>query len=266
MTSVDAKGGRRPNACQRRDVARKLVYWDGLEQSDLAELEAHAFDCPVCGPRLSVLKRSQRILDASGAAPETCPSSEELYDFGRGPGHGVLPGERLVTIRQHVVACSECQALLETLESRPPLPLDVRPEQPDEPFQPARTQRRRPWLVPLATAAGLVAAVALWQVVRGPAVPGRAGPAVATAPTGYLYPESIAMRGQLEGPLFYPRGPVLEAREGGLLHDLEFEIEPQEGATEYRVLLYRQTEDVFVPGEQISVLRNTSSKILPPRP
>ncbi len=261
MTTVDTRGGPPPDACLRRDVARKLVYWDGLERGELAEVEGHARECPVCGPRLAVLKRSQVLLEAAGADPRGCPSPEELYDFGRGPGHGPLPVERLTAIQAHTVGCPDCRALLATLESRPPLPLDVADAAPGAEEGPA-PRRLRLVLPPLAAAAAVLVAALAWQVLRQPGGAGD-GSALATRP-GYVYPEAAAVRGLLDGPLYYPRGPVLEGPEGGLLHGLEFEIQAQAGATEYRVRLYRQTEDVFVPGEQISVLRSTSPVVQPP--
>ncbi len=260
MTTVEAKGGRHPNACERRDVARKLIHWDGLKDGELAEIESHASRCPVCGPRLSVLKRSQRILDAANTMPLECPSAEDLYDFGRGPGHRSLPVERLTEMRAHVMGCSDCQAILRTLEARPPLPLDLS-SAPDE-VEVARPRRRRLFLLPLAAAAGVLAAAVLWQV----ADPGGAGdgPITARAPApGYVYPASRTLRG-LDGPLYYPRGQVLAGRNGGLLYGLEFEIQPQEGASEYSVRLYRQSDDVFDRGEQISVFRGAAPTVTPP--
>ena len=259
MTAVDSKGGYFPAACRRRDVARKLVYWDELQGSERTELEAHASSCVVCGPRLSILKRSQQILESASVATSECPTPEELYDFGRGPGHGALAAERLTTIQSHVVNCRDCQENLATLETRPPLPLDLSPPPEAKP-----AGRKSAWRWPLAAAAGLAAAALVWELARQSSPTASAGPEVAEAALRHVYPELTAMRGLFDGDLLYPRGDVLGTPDSGPYYRLSFETRPQEGATEYRVQLYRQTEDVFVPGKLLSVFRHSAHRLQVP--
>ncbi len=70
-----------------------LTHWDEIEPKLLTAIESH----PQHGPRLSMLRRADRWLEARGpelrpAGP--CPTSEELSDFGRGPGFGPLSAHR----------------------------------------------------------------------------------------------------------------------------------------------------------------------------
>ena len=259
MTAVDSRGEFSLPVCSRRDVARKLAYWDDLQNGELAELETHAVRCAVCGPRLSILKRAQEVLEST-RAPEGCPPAEDLYDFGRGPGHQPLAAERLSEIQGHIVHCQDCRAHLATLESRPPLPLDLSPAVEAAHVGP----RRRLWIAPLTAAAGLLAAALIWEVARRPSAAAETGPEVAVAATGHVYPEKTTVRGIHDGPLVFPRGAVLASADGGPHFGLKFEMLAEEGASEYRVKLYRQTDDVFVPGELISVFRHTGPGLVAP--
>lgn len=103
-----------------------LVHWDELRPGDLEELATH----PLLGPRLAALQRAEAWLSeqGSGDAPPgvaACPSPEELYDYGRGPGYSPLPPERRVEIDRHLLRCEACKGFAEALERRPPVPLDL---------------------------------------------------------------------------------------------------------------------------------------------
>lgn len=117
-----------------------LAHWDELEPELLTALESH----PHHGPRLETLRHAERWLsdgglrsgaDASPAfassrrqpALDPCPSSEDLYDFGRGPGFAQLDPHRRARIERHVQACDACQGLVSTLAAPPPVPLDFSP-------------------------------------------------------------------------------------------------------------------------------------------
>ena len=84
-----------------------------------------------------------------------------------------------------------------------------------------------------------------------------------------MFPTADTLRLVNTGPLLHPTGKVLAAREPsgrfqGLQFDLLFEIDPQEGASEYRILLYHQNGDVWSPGEQFATLISAEpSKMLP---
>ncbi|MBK7875305.1 MAG: hypothetical protein IPJ77_06080 [Planctomycetes bacterium] len=117
-----------------------LAHWDELEPELLSALEAH----PHHGPRLETLRAAERWLREGGLRSDgtsgrvfassrlqplldPCPSSEDLYDFGRGPGFAQLDPEHRARIERHVQACDECQGLVTTLSAPPPVPLDFDP-------------------------------------------------------------------------------------------------------------------------------------------
>ena len=105
-------------------VAEALTHWDELEPNLLTAIETH----PQHGPRLSMLRRADHWLATKGASlrPATgCPSSEELYDFGRGPGFGPLASSRRAELERHLRTCTDCERLVETLAAPPPVPLEL---------------------------------------------------------------------------------------------------------------------------------------------
>jgi hypothetical protein len=234
-----------PPTCGRPDLGRRLADWDLLEPRERTALEAHAATCPRCGPALDLLRRADAWLAAgsSAASVGSCPDTERLYDAAGGPGARPLdPGER-ATIEEHLARCAECAGFAATLDSRPPSPLLLDPDPGPRPTLeplPASLPRRRLRLVPaLAAAAGLVLAVAVWRAVVSPGTQAQ-GPEVASAPR---FPAAPLLRGDLTGPLLYPRIAVLARAGGELVHPLGFEIQPQEGASAYRVLLFGGTDE-----------------------
>jgi hypothetical protein len=248
-----------------------LTHWEELEPNLLTAIESH----PQHGPRLSMLRRADRWLDRNApkmrpAGP--CPSSEELYDFGRGPGFGPLASARRGEIERHLKACRECENLVETLAALPPVPIatgapissgavgdmnatgeelasdrgtasgretDWRQATPAQ----RRGLRALPRLVPIAAAASLIIGLGLW---------------IALAPSGTetaAFPRTPLLRGNSGGPLFFPRDRVLHvtpaARAAFPALDgmLVFEIEAQADATSYRIDVARHGGDVFAADE-----------------
>lgn len=242
-----------------------LTHWDELEPALLTAIESH----PQHGPRLSMLRRADRWLDRNApkmrpAGP--CPSSEELYDFGRGPGFGPLASARRGEIERHLKSCRDCENLVETLASLPPVPIatgapisigavggmSATGEEPSSEREvdwrratpaPRRGLRALPRLVPIAAAASLIIGLGLW---------------IALAPSGTetaAFPTAPLLRGNSGGPLFFPRDRVLRvtpaARAAFPALDgmLVFEIEAQADATNYRIDVARHSGDVFAADE-----------------
>jgi hypothetical protein len=231
-----------------------LVHWDELADADLREIAAD----PHLSPRLEALKAAEAWLQAGGAAFDGCPSAEELYDYGGGPGSAPLPAEVTRRIDDHLFGCTACEELLLTLADAPPSPLVLAPPAatvtaPRRREPPAlapileltgRTRRRRIQRVALACAASLVAAFALWTLFDG-------------RESSLQLPEAPLLRGGTELALDYPRGPVLEPESwmpaAGL--PLRFELRPVAEAESYRVEILRHTGGAFDAGTRVTELR-----------
>jgi hypothetical protein len=262
-----------------------LTHWDELEPALLTVIETH----PQHGPRLAMLRRADRWLHRKAPATRPaglCPSSEALYDFGRGPGFAPLTSAQRLEIERHLKSCRECENLVETLAASPPVPLETgsrgmsREGAPEEVpdagpdlgvgerrdgasglpeaaptwARPAAHPRLRalPRLVPLAVAASLILALGLW---------------IAFSPSGSEplgFPQAPLLRGSSGGPLFFPRDRVLhatpEARAAFAALDgrILFEIEPRADATNYRVDVARHGDDAFAADEE-SLLKLSGS-------
>ena len=250
-----------------------LAHWDELAPSVLSAIESH----PHQGPRLALLRKTDRWLEKHGAtlrATGDCPSSEELYDFGRGPGYGPMSHTRRVEIETHLARCEDCESLVETLSSSPPVPLvhgphegsdDVEQRTPawrhagasddasDDRSSTRPRPRALPRLLPLAVAASLILALGVW---------------IAIVPSGaerLAFPQSPLLRGSSGGPLFFPRGKVLRTTDAlkaafpTLDGRLVFEIEPQEEASAYTVEIARHSGDAFAAEEE-SLARLSSAE------
>ena len=231
--------------CVRPDLRARLPEWTDLPPAELRELEAHAAQCSECGPGLEHLKQAEEWLagDALGGAGLNCPTPEELYDYGRGPGARSLPDAERLALRAHLAACGECSSLVDSLASRPPAPLlfDGAPTG----LQRANHFRRRlRWAIPLAAAAAL-ALVLL-------AVRGSNAPSVALASAEIRFPAEPVLRGAEDGALLYPRDALLLGQDGAW-SQLVFELAARERATRYTVHLRRNDGSAFDDGD--SVLR-----------
>lgn len=112
-----------------RDPAKAeeaLTHWDELDPALLTAIASH----PQHGPRLAILRRADRWLETKGPTMQMagrvagpCPSSEELYDFGRGPGFLPMESARRGEIERHLRTCRDCENLVETLAAMPPVPI-----------------------------------------------------------------------------------------------------------------------------------------------
>jgi hypothetical protein len=258
-------------------VAEALAHWDEL---DPVALRALAND-PHNRSRLSMLqsvdgwmRRTAHRADLREIAG-TCPDSEELYDFGRGPGFRPLALERRDAIARHVESCADCGGLVTTLATTPPLPLDLRPDlepivdrtvsEPPARGRPELIAPRRPVLAkkpasidelwkrwaPLAAAAGVLVVGGLWFNSRRDSV-------------ALAFPSEPLLRGEAGGPLYFPRDrilvatPKLVAAWPVLASELRFEIEPQPGAESYRVDLFRHDGSAFATSTPVESLTSQS--------
>jgi hypothetical protein len=246
MPSVGPRPTREPT-CGRPDLNRRLAEWDALEPRDLAELEAHAAQCPRCGRELELLHRADAWLadlaPAGSAGP--CPDPELLYSVAGGPGAQPVAAAERSAVQEHVARCAECAGFAETLRSRPPSPLVVDPEPPARPAPLRRVGGRPPRLVltAVAAAATLLLGLALWKAMSSPTE-------VEGAPLAGIphFPVRPDYRGNLAGPLLFPRNAVLARADGELVHELIFEIEPRSDATSYRIELTRADSGAKVLG------------------
>jgi hypothetical protein len=241
--------------CSRPEYASWLVDWDELDAARQRELFEHAHICPSCGPRLDLLKRTAAWLEQA-AAPTAgvCPSAEDLYDFGRGPGARHLSEPERVSLKAHVADCRECGEFVATLASRPPAPLLV-----DEPAPEAReaehrftrvaSPRRRLAWVPLAAAAAL-AIVFVWRL-NSTSEP-RAS-STEQAALRIRYPADPLLRGVARDALLFPRDRMLSGPQG-LFSAPVFELLPVERASSYRVLLMRHDGSAFADGQTVATL------------
>jgi len=266
------------DAADRSAWSELLPRWDELSTEALQALETD----PVHGPDLRMLQRAEDWLHSQCTSETACPSAEELYDHGRGPGALALTEERRRSITAHLANCAECEALTATLELTPPLPLDlslggaIAPElqqapAPDLPVAPIPIGTQAPPAVhPQPTSSAPVPQPATGELPilthpRWRRNVQRLAPAAAAAgllALGLLITrEAIPsfaqnsitsaplLRGVASGPLLFPRGPVLA--QCGFDQAPTFEVAEQTGASEYRVVLRRHDGGAFSEGEEI---------------
>jgi hypothetical protein len=241
--------------CSRPDLAADLPSMVGAPAARRAEFERHAASCPECGPRVQRLARADAWIERR-LAPRTasvCPTAEELFDYGRGPGaQPVAEAERLA-IRAHVTACSECSAMLETLAHRPPAPLFF-DQFPGELTTVNLRRRSLRVLIPLAAAAAIVAWLLWHDSTRG----GERGSDEASL--HIRFPADPPLRGQESGDLRFPRHKLLRV-EQGLWSPLAFELAPRESATSYRVVLWRNDGGAFDAGNELTRIDSSAPRI-----
>lgn len=229
--------------CIRPDLRARLSEWAELPPAELGELEAHAAQCAECGPGLELLKEAEAWLagDALGAVGLNCPSPEELYDYGRGPGASSLPDAERLALRAHLGACSECSSLVDSLASRPPAPLlfDGAPTG----LQRANHFRRRlRWAIPLAAAAALALVLLAIRDTKTPQV--------ALASAEIRFPTEPVLRGADDSALLFPRDALLVG-DNGTWSQLAFELAPREHAARYSIQLRRNDGSAFDGGEPL---------------
>ncbi len=255
---------RRPEAaptggCDRPDLAVWLPDWETLDTANQRELTLHAGSCAQCGPKWRLVERTDAFL-ASGmgaqpSAPPTalCPTPDELYDLGRGPGARRLSELERVGLRAHVAACSDCAELVETLRQRPPSPLLWS----DGGVFRAGAERVRRWRIwaPLAAAAAVLA-VLMWGDDRSAS----RSDAHDVGVERIRFPSAPLVRGDAGGALWHPRGRVL-AGPRGLYSRLEFELAPRDRAQRYRAELERHDGAVFAKGEPIFAVEGDAPQL-----
>lgn len=244
-----------------------LLRWDELDEQLLRLLA----EDPERGRRLRKLqdadgwlraRATEAARKASGPALLLCPPAEDLYDFGQGPGASSLSLARREAIDRHMATCLDCERFVATLAAPPPSPLilglPAESDQEDEapapeiepiplPVRPAR--RLRLW--PAVTAAA--ALVALVVIVQE-----------RTTPASSHFPTAVLLRGSAGGPVLFPREHVLMASAQvralfpALASPLEFEVEPQEGADQYRFDVFRHEGGAF--GRDVALERLPSAE------
>ena len=267
----DPRGFRIEDLQDPKRADEALAHWEELEPTLLTAIESH----PQHGPRLQVIRRAETWLSKHGPrlmAAGPCPTSEELYDFGKGPGFGPLTADRRREIDAHLRRCQECEGFVETLAAPPPVPLELpRNERssvarletgaspavvpttnetdPASPV-PAWTEpgrrthlRKLPRLVPLAAAAAVVLGFGIWYAMQEKP----------TTPTGF--PGAPLLRGSSTSALLFPRDRVLRTTEAvraafpALDGSVCFELEPIAGAESYEVDVARHGKDAFATEE-----------------
>ena len=173
---------------QQVAVLEELAHWDELEGDRLSRLAMHA----VHGKHLERLQEVDLWLQRRVRALIPCPSAQELYHFGRGPGYEPLSPEQRQVIEEHLGECDDCAGWVSSLRASPPLPLDVSP--PDLTSMPTFGTQPRP-----AAASEVVAgpfAAGSWEAHTAPptaAAPQAEDPfASASADPNELGPQELA--------------------------------------------------------------------------
>jgi len=234
-------------------VTELLAHWDELPEEGLANLTAH----PVHGPRLEMLRASQDWLEGQLEDAGDCPPAEVLYDFARGPGSVSLERQQHLDVLDHLTHCGECAALVDSLESSPPVPLDStfdpdsvtemasihsideesRSQSTDEhewqAERPIRVMRR--WIPIAASLAALSGGLMFFH----------------GSGTNQSLPAYPLLRGEAQGSLLFPRGPVLLGPEDP---DLFFEVNPVPEADGYSIMLKSHSGGAFSEGTVIARL------------
>ena len=231
--------------CSRPDLSASLPRWTELAAPRRAELETHAKACTTCGPSLTLLGTAESWLEDQllATAGDACPSAEDLFSFGRGPGAEALPDARHAELAAHVGTCAHCETLVGSLVGQPPSPLVIDPPAPE----PEREPARRPHSLRLVGAgAAAAASIAAALFVFG---------GTGTEAPSISYPPATLLRGELDSPLHFPRERVLAADTGGLFSELLFELAERDGATGYRVYIESHTGGAFDRGERVATLR-----------
>lgn len=242
-------------------LTEALLHWDELEDSELVQLASHEETAGKLGALRTVEAWMREIgerADAEAPTPDPahCPPAEELYDFGRGPGFGLLDEEREARIADHVAACSSCSEILTSLQTPPPLPLDLPVAAPkplenlEEPARPLPSSHTwRPFLV-AASLAG-IALVPFYFGTRGATVRD--------------LPVAENFRGPESGEgLLFPRGRVVAASTAeadALVAKPTFEVKAVANAQEYRLDVFEYDGGAFDGGARLHSLRSSSPLI-----
>lgn len=265
-SSMDRKSSTpRPTRAELNDretADNVLIAWDELDEQLLQMLA----EDPERGRRLRKLqdadgwlraRATEAALKKGGPALLECPSSEELYDFGQGPGATGLSQARHDAIDRHLATCRECESLVETL-TVPPVPELILglPEEDAESEQAIPTWTRPTPIHPirrkgpqrLLVGAGLAAAAALVAMI---AIQSQSAPEMD-------FPIH-KVRGVAGEAILFPRGRVLLPSDEvlkvfpALYGPLEWQVAPVAGASEYKLEISLHEDSAFAgPGTPMS--------------
>ncbi|MFT5287782.1 MAG: hypothetical protein ACI8TQ_003970 [Planctomycetota bacterium] len=266
-------------ACNAPRMAQLLLRYDELDAVARAGVMRHASSCPQCGPRAQLFQAADRWLDSANegsSVSSQCPESEELYNFGRGPGYVALESDRHEQIEIHLGECESCRGFTATLEGPIPIPFqsgfdEITPEREPEVVErveaPHKGPRRLPkidrlpmWL-PVAVAAGLIVIIQIAtrddQALTQTEV---ASANTADESQTNLYPVMAVLRGKDNAPLLYPRGKVLMPTTSFAgVGTLTAELVPVENAELYRVRVLSHSGGAFDPGSVVQTVEGTDS-------
>lgn len=271
MESTSSQAPRRsPPECGRPDLALRLASGEELAGQFGDEMAAHAKGCASCSVRMSLVQQAERWLAdhassnrAAITSTAACPSAEQLYDFGRGPGALSLARGLEGRIQAHLVDCADCRGLVAKLATRPPAPLlDLAPRVVSSETGPERTVHTRPhlidedlvsrpaanhrWLSYAAAAAVVLGGFYLWKANRTSNGAERSN--LAKGELGIGYPTPPLLRGDTASAMLFPGARVLatiSADTTGTWHPLQFELAVRNGASGYRIRLSKAGSGAF---------------------
>lgn len=232
-------------------IIERLLRFDELSEGELTELEMD----PSALDHLHRLQLAEAWLTEPFSLDEendedSCPSAEELFDYGQNTIPMQLSNRHKVELSEHIEGCDECSALVATLAERPPSPLIVvdSPISQTEREPAPRPRSTRPRLaqrpstlepsavrhVPFLVAASLLAVL----VVSG-------WPKSVLGKSPSSFPSPSIMRGQGALSLISPRNLVLartqELSLESRLNGLRFETRPYLGAVGYEFEIYERS-------------------------
>jgi hypothetical protein len=229
-------------------IMERLLRFDEISEDELSELEMD----PSAQDHLHRLQLAEAWLTEPFSLDTdidegSCPSAEELFDYGQSMGSMQLNNRHKVELTEHIEGCDECSALVSTLAERPPSPLIVVDspslQAKQEPMPSTGSARprlaRRPSSlepsgvrqVPFLVAASLLAVL----IVSG-------WPKSVLGKSTSSFPSPSIMRGQGAMPLISPRNLVLARTQGSSpqspLSGLHFEMRPYLGAVGYEFEIF----------------------------
>ncbi len=109
----------------------------------------------------------------------------------------------------------------------------------------------------VALAAGLLIGLVLWRTLAEQ--PNQEGGVALAGRVRFPRPELL--RGDLAGPLLFPRDAVLARADGSMVHGLVFELEPAPRAASYRCTILRRGEDPLGAGERVAEARGPKARL-----
>jgi len=254
------------------ELSETLAHWDELATADLVRLAAH----PRSARKLAGLRavegwmreREEGVERAAEEAfdPARCPSAEELYDFGRGPGFRHLDEEREELLARHLATCGACSELVGSLQSPPPLPVEAFAPSPEPSHLEPESEPARP-LRSSSTWAPFLVAASLAGLLLVPFVLGPRKASLADLPAGAVFRGQSDFLGQGAGALHFPRGPLLALPStDGPRAIPRFELSALPDAAEYRVEVHRHDGGAFDAGNRIQNLHASTADFAAPSP